>query len=458
MIHSKTFKNIALSSILLLAVSTGACASKVDNDLIKVNPVPNPANNKVYTISSAAELSSLQLVAGDKVVLKSGSWTNQQLNFKAKGTKENPITLTVEKPGETILKGTSNLKIDGEWLSVDGLIFKDGYLDKGHVIHFTTATSNSRLTNTVIKDYNNPDKTVDYKWVSLYGFNNRVDHCEFTNKTHQGTTLVVWLSDKPNYHQIDHNYFGPRPALGVNGGETIRIGTSDWSMHDSYTKVENNIFDKCDGETEIISIKSGNNTVNNNLFYECDGTLTFRHGNNNTVNDNYFIGNNKANTGGIRLIGENHTVKGNYLQGLAGRNLRAAISVMNAVENPVLNAYWQVKNATIQENIIVDSREAFVLGSGKDATRKVIPDGLIISKNYVINPTTLMLKMDNPTNTVIENNQLEGASLETGFVKMGNDLVKSSGIWQEKSKIRTPFWLANKIGPEWDQTQRRFPF
>jgi len=455
MIHHKIFKNIALSSLLLIAISTNACASKSDNDLIEVNPNPTVKGN-IYTIASAAELTALKLVAGDKVVLKSGDWTNQQLNFKAKGTKENPITLTVEKAGETILSGNSSLKIDGEWLIADGLVFKNGYLDKGHVVHFTATTSNSRLTNTVIDHFNHPDKTIDYKWVSLYGTNNRVDHCEFTGKSHQGTTLVVWLSDKPNYHQIDHNYFGPRPALGVNGGETIRIGTSDWSMYDSYTKIENNIFDKCDGETEIISIKSGNNTVNNNLFYECDGTLTFRHGNNNTVSDNYFIGNKKANTGGIRIIGENHIVKGNYLQGLAGRNLRAAISVMNAVENPKLNEYWQVKNAAIQENIIVDSREAFVLGSGKDAARKVIPDGLNVSNNYVINPTTLILKMDNPTNSVIENNQVEGASLESGFIKMGSDLVKANGIWQKKSKVRTPFWLDTKVGPEWDKSKKSF--
>lgn len=94
---------------------------------------------------------------------------------------------------------------------------------------------------------------------------------------------MVWLSDKPNYHRIDHNYFGERSALGVNGGETIRIGTSTWSMFDSFTVVENNIFDKCDGETEIISNKSCKNIIQKNLFFECDGTLTLRHGNNNEV-------------------------------------------------------------------------------------------------------------------------------------------------------------------------------
>nr|WP_317039131.1 chondroitinase-B domain-containing protein [Winogradskyella sediminis] len=45
-----------------------------------------------------------------------------------------------------------------------------------------------------------------------------------------------------NNHQIDHNYFGHRPDLGENGGETIRIGTSANSMKSSKTIVESNTF------------------------------------------------------------------------------------------------------------------------------------------------------------------------------------------------------------------------
>jgi poly(beta-D-mannuronate) lyase len=264
--------------------------------------------------------------------------------------------------------------------------------------------------------------------------------------------LVVWLAEQPNYHQIDHNYFGPRPALGVNGGETIRIGTSTWSMHDSYTKVENNVFDRCNGEMEIISNKSGHNIITNNLFYECEGTLTYRHGNNSEVSYNYFIGNNKKNTGGIRIIGENQNVHHNYLQGLTGTGLRAAISVMNAYENPELHEYYQVKNARIESNIIVDCAEAFVLGSGKNSTAIVVPDGVKIADNYIINPGKLLVKTDVAKNVSILNNQLQGGSLESGFVAMGTDLVKTQdNIWQLKADQKTPFWLDVAIGPSWSK-------
>jgi poly(beta-D-mannuronate) lyase len=452
MIQNKMFKNIALSSLLLLAIGVNSCASKPYNDLVEVTPTPK--NGNVYTIASASELSALKLLPGDKIILKSGTWHNQQLVFKAKGTAELPITLTAEKGGEVKLTGNSTLKIDGDYLVVDGLAFADGYSEKDAVITFSKTSSYCRLTNTSIINYNHPDKTFDYKWVSVFGTHNRVDHCELTGKTHQGTTLVVWLSETPNYAQIDHNYFGPRPDLGVNGGETIRIGTSEWSMYDSYTKVENNIFDRCNGETEIISIKSGHNLISNNLFYECVGTVTFRHGNNSEVANNVFIGNKVKNTGGIRLIGENQKVHDNYLQGLAGTSLRAAISVMNAYENPLANEYFQVKNASVKNNIIADCAEAIAIGSGKDGKRIVPPVNLALQENIIINPTKLITYQDQPINSNISNNEVTGASLTDGFIKLKEDYSKNSyKMWSINGRNAKPFWLTEKIGPEWSAQQ-----
>lgn len=451
--------NFYAGLVLLCGLSYSSCAKAVEADsLTKKVEEQATISDKTYTIASAAELNELKLAPGDKVIMKSGEWKSQLINFKGKGTAEKPITLVAETKGGVVLSGNSNLKIDGEWLVVDGLSFKNGSSLKDDVVIFTKTTSNSRLTNTSIENYNPSDKTLDYKWVSLYGNHNRVDHCSITGKAHQGTTLVVWLDDKPNYHQIDHNYFGPRPELGANGGETIRIGTSAFSMNDSYATVQNNIFDKCDGEVEIISIKSGFNKIMNNLFYECAGTVTFRHGNNSEVSNNYFIANNVTNSGGIRLIGENQKVHGNYLYKVAGRTLRSAISVMNAYEKPALNDYWQVKNADIQNNIIVSAREAFVLGSGKDNDRTVAPDGVNISNNYIINPTTLLVTQDEPKNLKMQNNQVEGASIVSGFVKMGNDLQMSDGVWQKKTELKKPFWLETTIGPDWKKDNRSFIF
>lgn len=418
--------------------------------LILILTASTELNAKDFFVSSALEINNLKLSPGDQVILKASDWKNQQITFKGIGTEKQPIVLKSSVPGSIILSGNSNLKIDGDWLVVEGLAFADGYSDKDDVILFSKNSSNCRLTNSSILNYNHPDQSFDYKWVSIYGTNNRVDHCSIIGKTHQGATLVVWLAEKPNYHQIDHNYFGPRPALGVNGGETIRIGTSQWSMFDSFTKVEYNIFDKCDGETEIVSIKSGRNQINHNLFYECDGTVTFRHGNNSEVANNYFIGNKKKNTGGVRIIGENQSVHDNYFQGLTGNGLRAAISVMNAYKSPSLNQYWQVKYPVIKNNLMVDCKEAIAIGSGKDSLKVLPPMNLTFEDNVIINPVKLISFIDVPLKSSFKNNEVKGTSLVDGFELLKQDYVKTnSGILQEINKQTKPFYLIEKIGLSW---------
>src|SRR5205085_6289094 len=164
------------------------------------------------------------------------------------------------------------------------------------------------------------------------------------------------LSNAPNYHVISRNYFGPRPVLTAasNGGETIRVGTSDESFHLSRSTVEDNFFERCNGDVEIISSKSLENIYRRNTFYECEGALTLRHGNGSVVEGNYFFGNHKTNTGGVRIIGEDHKVYNNYFQDLAGTASRSPLSIMQGLENSPLNGYFQVRNATVVFNTFVN--------------------------------------------------------------------------------------------------------
>lgn len=413
-------------------------------------------NAATYPIATGAELQQLKLKPGDTVILKSGTIRNELFHLKGTGTKEAPIVLMAEKAGAVKLAGQSTLKIDGQWLVVSGLYFTDGYSAKDDVISFTKRSANCRLTNTVIKNYNPPSDEADYRWVSMYGINNRLDHCSISGKNHQGATVVVWLSEQPNYHQIDYNYFGGRPPLGRNGGETIRIGTSDWSFHPSYTTVEENVFDKCDGEIEIISVKSLHNKIQNNLFYESEGMVTLRHGNYNIVSSNFFIGNGKQETGGVRIIGTHHQVVNNYMQGLKGTGLKAAVSIMNATQAPKLNEYWAVRNAVIDNNIIVDCAEAFVVGSGKDDARPVAPDSIQITNNIVQSTNKTLVENVKINSFDVKGNKVWKSPAPDGFEKLKEAALKknSYNFWQQK-EVGAPFWIENKVGAEWDsQTDR----
>ena len=169
---------------------------------------------KTYYIQSAKELNALSLQPGDTVIMKDGVWMDQPLQLTGKGTEAMPIVLMSSKPGKVVLKGISNLQIDGVWLVVSGLYFSGSQTVKEDVVSFSDSSKWCRVTNTAIVDYNPSDKKTDNRYVSLRGAHNRVDHCFFKGKTNHGPTLVVWLSEKPNYHRIDHNHFGYRESLG----------------------------------------------------------------------------------------------------------------------------------------------------------------------------------------------------------------------------------------------------
>ena len=330
---------------------------------------------------------------GDKIILANGVWKDAELVFTGMGTAEAPITLSVEEKGKVTFEGQSNLRIAGEYLLVEGLVFKNGYTPTGEVISFRRnkedLCNNCRVTECVIDNYNNPERFESDKWVVVYGKNNRVDHCHLTGKRNHGVTLAVRLNteeSRENYNRIDHNYFGHRPILGANGGETLRVGTSHYSLTNSNTIVEHNYFDRCNGEHEIISSKSCQNIYRNNTFYECQGTLTMRHGNETLVESNYFFGNGKPNTGGIRIINETQKVINNYCEGLTGYRFRGALVVMNGVPNSPPNRYFQVINSEASNNTFVNC-DHIQLCAGSDEERSAVPKNTSISNNVFYSET-----------------------------------------------------------------------
>ncbi|MGN7099488.1 chondroitinase-B domain-containing protein [Brevundimonas diminuta] len=329
---------------------------------------------------------------GDVIVLKDGVWRDFQILFEAEGQAGQPITLTAQTPGGVVLSGQSNLRLAGRQLVVSDLVFRDGWSPTGEVVSFRRSKEHraveSRVTGLVIDGYNKPDRATSDNWVALYGRDNRFDHSHLTGKNNVGTTLVVVRDEQQgldNRHRIDHNYFGPRPNLGSNGGETLRVGTSADSLSASNTVVENNWFEGTDGEVEIVSNKSGGNTYRGNVFYHSRGSMVLRHGDGNLVENNVFLGGGKPHTGGIRVINRNQTVRNNYMEGITGDGFTAALSVMHGVPDSPINRYHQVVGAVIENNTIIDARSLF-LGAGMDTERSAPPIGSRFARNLIVNP------------------------------------------------------------------------
>ncbi len=327
---------------------------------------------------------------GDTITLRAGEWKDVDLLVTANGTAEQPITVRAEHPVETIVTGESRLRFAGDHLIVSGLFFK-GAWHKEDLIVFRrdskTLANDCRLTDCAVVDCNSPENN-ETRWIGIYGQRNRVDHCWIQGKTSKGTTLVIWLNENPTDHRIDHNYFGPRPELKQNGGETIRVGDSKTSMQLCRTIVEANCFEQCDGEAEIISNKSCGNIYRGNTFRRCSGTLTLRHGNDCIVEGNFFFGEKARGSGGVRIIGERHRVIGNYFQDLAGDRARAGLCLVNGLKDSPLNGYFQVRGAEITGNTWVNCKQTVFIGQTDEDTDNSLPtQGVVISRNLIAGKT-----------------------------------------------------------------------
>lgn len=351
---------------------------------------------------------------GDSITLADGEWRDADLLLSAEGAETAPITLRAQIPGRVVLSGKSRLRISGRHLVVEGLRL-EGITSSDDLLAFSAdskrVAQHCRLTQGVIVDCRPDDPRSESKWVSLYGAHNRVDHCYFAGKQHAGATLVVWLSDEPNHHRIDHNHFGPRQPLGRNGGETIRVGDSNWSLHDSHTVVEQNLFTRCDGEAEIVSNKSCGNVYRGNTFVECSGTLTLRHGNRCRVDANFFLGNGARGSGGVRIIGEDHRVVNNYFADLTGDDTRSALTIMNGLPDSPLHGYFQVRNAYVGFNSFVNCKRSLTVGAGE--SRNTLPpvDCTIANNLLASQKGTLVEQLREPQNCVWRGNLFHGQKL-----------------------------------------------
>lgn len=328
---------------------------------------------------------------GDRIVVEDGEYTDLELKWRGAGTERKPVRIEAATPGGVRIGGSSTLRLAGRWIEIAGLEFRDGYAPSGSVVEFRCGrdvADDCRLTECVIDSYNPVRRDAAYSYVLLYGRRNRVDHCTFTGKLNLGVTLIVMLNEErsqQNGHRIDHNHFGPRPVYGSNGAETIRVGTSQQAYKSSNTLIEENLFERCNGEVEVVSIKSSDNVIRRNVFLESEGVLALRHGDRNRVEENLFVGGGKRNTGGIRIVNAGHVVTRNVLVGLAGERFFSALALMNAVPNSLPNRYCLVENVQVTDNTFIDCRN-IEFGTGRDLERTLPPERILFAGNTIVNP------------------------------------------------------------------------
>lgn len=447
-----------ISSVLLaLALSAGCQKPFVIPDPVE-RPVteitdPEVTTDPIYpsegdvTVSDQASLAKVlkDATPGTVILWADGTYTDVAIKMQASGNENAPIVLRAQTPGGVVFKGVSSISLQGSFLVAEGFSFTD--LDtsvKGSILTFAKGSTDCRITNCKIDGKSSKVSDVDTKWVSMYGMRNEISHCTFLEKKNMGCLLVVWMEDGivPE-HKISNNYFY-RPythyddaGKARNGQESIRIGTSDFSMSPARCTVKGNHFYRCHGErAEIISNKSCFNVYEGNLFEEGEGTLTLRHGNDCMVRGNFFLSGGKSQVGGVRIIGERHVVENNYFLNLTGTEYKAALCVVKGESAAALNGYWTAKDCIVRNNLFVDCRQGFVINYGARDTQDSAPVNLQVIGNKIISSKTYMLSVNVMEGTPVDAVKWDGNIIYGGSQKgVSLETVKTAPGYEDGSGI-----------------------
>lgn len=408
-------------------------------------------------VSNTTELENAigNAVAGDEIVLKSQVWTDVVIDINATGTLDQPIIIRTETTGGVSFEGNSSVHLGGSYLILDGIIFQnasnlevdDDRIDP--IIEFRDLDKNEcdhcSVINVKIDSYNGTSEQEEatFKWIILYGQYNEISYSSFLTKNGVGSIINDNRNDNDaNYNKIHHNYFADRTPVGdfndLNDQDAIRIGNSSTSLSDSFTEVYNNYFENFSGEIEIISNKSGANKYYNNTFRDYQGSLTLRHGNACEVYNNYFFAEGNNSTAGIRVIGENHLIYNNYIEGInslkdggSSSGATGGINVTNGRENTELSGYYQVIGAKIVNNTFVDCDFGIRIGTKVQSDLTLAPEDLEVSNNIFLNSSTEALRIETtPVNTTFQGNITQSGGWDLTTDTNGNIEVES-GLMEE---------------------------
>ncbi|MDD4971482.1 MAG: chondroitinase-B domain-containing protein [Paludibacter sp.] len=351
---------------------------------------------------------------GDTVLVLDGTYNLGGLKVTKGGSALKPILVRSKNLYGAKITGPTYFN-----LSYQSYVTYEGFdinVDAGSTIFKMEGCSNVRITRNWLRMPTITD-TQTSKWVTIgdlwdseicNSHDNRFDHNLFDGKFDQGAWLVIDGSHGTvpaisQHDRIDHNIFRNNTPRVTNEKETIRIGVSDLCKLDAYTVVENNLFEDCDGDPEIVSLKSCKDTVRYNTFRRCVGTVSLRQGNNSVVEGNFFFGENKTTLfgtetigcGGVRIYGMNHKIINNYFEGLTGDKWDAACTITNG---DVTNAsssnssHFLAENVVFAFNTLVNNKSNIEVGFDNNGAYGLAPKSNILANNIVVGPVNPFIK------------------------------------------------------------------
>lgn len=361
---------------------------------VRVDTTNPPRPGRRFVVASAADFKTAVGAAlpGDTVELVNGVYNLGTVTMTRAGTASASILLRAQSIGGVELNGTSAFVFrTTAHVVLEGFLFTGG----PSTAVKTESSSYIRITRNTFRL---AEPNSSSKWVLIGGkedlpqpesHHNRIDHDLFDGKDSLGNYITIDGSQgaggapylQSQHDRIDRNHFrniGPR---ATNEKEAIRIGWSAMSMSSGFTTLEENLFENCDGDPEIVSVKSCDNVIRANTFLTSQGTLSLRHGNRNRVEGNFFLGGGRAGTGGIRVYGQDHVIVNNYLEGLTGTGFDAPLQLDggDVDQSGSLTSHWRVYRAVAAFNTFVNNASGIEVGKNYS----LAPVGCVVANNIV---------------------------------------------------------------------------
>jgi hypothetical protein len=198
---------------------------------------------------------------------------------------------------------------------------------------------------------------------------------------------------------------GPR---AVNEMEAVRIGETSFSATSGFTTVEFNLFEECNGDPEIVSVKTNDNTIRYNTFLRSQGTASLRQGNNSQLYGNYFLGRGKAGTGGVRVYGTGHRIFNNYFEGLTGNTWDAALAITNGdvdTTSTSMSSHHRPNRISVVFNTFVNNAHNMQFGFTNNGNYGKPPVNITIANNLIAGSQNELIKIfTQPTSIVYSGN------------------------------------------------------
>ncbi|MEV7097111.1 polysaccharide lyase 6 family protein [Amycolatopsis sp. NPDC051045] len=331
-----------------------------------VVPGPSASAAQIRVTSLAALQSAMDKAnPGDTIALADGSYSaGSTLSIKRSGTGSAPVTIAAEHTGQATITGSKTFAFAS---GVSNVVLRGFKFRGGAALSVPAGASRNRLTR------NDFQLTSDGNWVTVSGDDTVVDRNVFQNRTSQGVFLQILgpsgaMAKRVHVH---HNYFFNHQFSGSNGGESLRLGLSDRQSYTANALIENNLFEKADGDSEAISVKSSDNVVRDNTIRDSRGYLVLRHGNRSVVEGNLLFGS------GIRFHGNDHKIVGNYVANSGDRAIVFG-SGNEADSGPASKLHDRPDRVTVAYNTVLGSNSV-IDGDGGDFKPKdcVVADNIV---------------------------------------------------------------------------------